>query len=284
MATVTSSKVAPSLDNEKQKNTAEIPLHPIVGDRVIQGDGTSCEEWQNWQGLHNLPRLEATKYFAPNKRVCVFAPHPDDEILGCGGLLQQLAANDIPIVIVYVTRGTQSHPDSSIYPPNKLGIIRPQESIDALNALDIANQVTTVSLDLPDGDVISNQRKFTEKLSAIVRPDDILVTPFIYDGHPDHEITGQVVANFAKTHHLPCYQVLIWAWHWARPDDPRIPWQNALKLDLTADELQRKSAAISCFTSQITTDQSTGNPPILSEITIARVSQPWEVYLHEACD
>jgi len=284
MATVIPSKVDLDLDNGKQKNTAEITLHPIVGDRIIEGDGTSSEDWQNWQGLQKLLQLEVAKQFPRNKRVCIFAPHPDDEVLGCGGLLQQLTANGNSILIVYVTRGTQSHPDSSIYPPNKLGIIRPQESVAALNSLNIAGKVTTVSLDLPDGDVISNQSEFTKKLSTIVRSDDILVTPFVHDGHPDHEVTGQVVADFAKTHHLPCYQVLIWAWHWAQPNDQRIPWQNAFRLDLTADELQRKSDAIFCFTSQITTDQSTGNPPILSEKTVARISQRWEVYLHDSRD
>jgi len=284
MATVTPSKVDLDLDNGKQKNTAEITLHPIVGDRIIEGDGTSSEDWQNWQGLQKLLQLEVAKQFPRNKRVCIFAPHPDDEVLGCGGLLQQLTANGNSILIVYVTRGTQSHPDSSIYPPNKLGIIRAQESVAALKALKIAQQVTTTHLDLTDGDVFSQKVKFINQLTDLIHPDDILVTPFVHDGHPDHEVTGQVVADFAKTHHLPCYQVLIWAWHWAQPNDQRIPWQNAFRLDLTADELQHKSAAIFCFTSQITTDQSTGNPPILSAKTIARISQRWEVYLHDSRD
>jgi len=50
---------------------------------------------------------------------------------------------------------------------------------------------------------------------------------------------------------------------------------------LTAEQLQRKTQAIECFASQITVDESTGNPPILSAQTIARISQPWEVYLYE---
>ncbi len=40
--------------------------------------------------------------------------------------------------------------------------------------------------------------------------------------------------------------------------------------------------AITCFESQITIDDSTGNPPILSAQAIARISQPWEVYLYES--
>lgn len=290
MATIMPSKAEPkkgspikksSVKDSGIKTSSIKEEHPIVGDRIIEGDGTSQDVWQNWQGLHNLPRLNMAKHFSPHQRVCIFAPHPDDEVLGCGGLLQQLAINGNPIILIHVTNGTQSHPDSRIYPPEQLDIIRPQESIKALAVLGIAHQVTTIALELTDGDIFAEQAQFNEKLAAIIQPDDILVTPFIHDGHPDHEATGQVVAAFAKQHHLACYQVLIWAWHWAQPADSRIPWHSAVRVDLTDEQVQRKSQAIACFTSQITIDESTGNPPILSAQTIARISQPWEVYLYE---
>jgi trehalose 6-phosphate synthase len=63
--------------------------------------------------------------------------------------------------------------------------------------------------------------------------------------------------------------------------DNRIPWSRAVRVDLNAEQLQRKTEAIACFKSQIESDTSTGNPPILSAQTIARISQPWEVYLYE---
>lgn len=256
--------------------------HPIVGNRVIEGNGTSQEAWKNWSGLQELPRFDMAKSFAPHQRVCIFAPHPDDEILGCGGLLQQLAENGNSIVLIHVTNGTQSHPNSTIYTQEKLNIIRLQESSKALEVLGIAHQVTTIALNLTDGNVFSQQDQFHQKLSTIIQPDDILITTFMRDGHPDHEATGQVVASFAKQHHLACYQVLIWAWHWAKPADSRIPWHCAMRVDLTTEQLQRKIEAITCFESQVTADNSTGSPPILSAQTIARISQPWEVYLYES--
>lgn len=263
------------------KDNSNKDSHPIVGDRIIEGDGTSQDAWQNWQGLDLMPRLDIAKNFPSQQRVCIFAPHPDDEVLGCGGLLQQLAANGNALVLVHVTNGTQSHPHSQIYPPEKLDIIRPQESLNALDVLDIAHQVTTIALELPDGDVFAQQEAFHRKLAVIIQPNDILVTPFVHDGHPDHEATGQVVATFAKSRQLACYQVLIWAWHWAKPDDKRIPWHYASRVDLSVEQLLRKKRAIACFESQISVDESTGNPPILSAQTIARICQPWEVYLYE---
>lgn len=284
MATVISDKTIELAEKEVTVSHADLleSNHPIVGDRVIEGDGTSQEAWRNWSGLHDLSRLEITKNFAPHQRVCLFAPHPDDEVLGCGGLMQQLAAHGNPIVLIHVTNGTQSHPNSTLYTQESLDIIRPQESVKALAALGIAQQVTTITLHLADGEVFNQQDKLYQKLSAIIQPNDILITPFMRDGHPDHEATGRVVASFAKQHHLACYQVLIWAWHWAKPADSRIPWHCAIKVDLTSEQLQRKVDAIACFESQVTTDASTGNPPVLSAQTIARISQPWEVYVYES--
>lgn len=287
-------KDQPSHSDNKDGSKNTEHNHPIVGDRVIEGEGTSQEAWQNWQGLHDLPKLDIAKSFcadfpAPRlaeaetqlPRVCVFAPHPDDEILGCAGLLQKLAANGNPILLVHVTNGTQSHPDSQIYLPSKLAVIRPSESVAALKVLGIEHQVITTALDLEDGKVFEQQELFYQKLDDIIQPNDILITPFVHDGHPDHEATGHVVTTYANQHNLDCYQALIWAWHWAKPADSRIPWQNAVRFELTTEQLQRKVDAIHCFDSQITVDDSTGNPPILSAQTITRISQPWEVYLYE---
>ncbi|QOD13548.1 PIG-L family deacetylase [Psychrobacter sp. 28M-43] len=268
-------------DNSVRPTTLLRHAHPIVGNRIIEGAGTSSDTWQNWTGLQKLPQLNIQTSFGSHQRVCIFAPHPDDEILGCGGLLQQLTDNGNPIVLIHVTNGTQSHPNSKIYSPEQLNIIRPKESVEALKALSVNHQVTTLALDLTDGDVFAQQAHFYQKLASILQPDDILVTTFTHDGHPDHEATGQVVTSFAKQYRLRCYQVLIWAWHWSKPDDSRIPWHHTVRVDLTPEQLEKKIQAIHCFKSQTTKDVSTGNSPILTKQTITRISQPWEVYIYE---
>ena len=137
-------------DNNVKSTTLLRYPHPIVGDRIIEGSGTSPDTWQNWMGLRKLPQLNIQTSFNSHQRVCIFAPHPDDEILGCGGLLQQLADNGNPIVLIHVTNGTQSHPDSKIYSPEQLNTLRPKESVEALKTLDVSHQVTTLALDLTD--------------------------------------------------------------------------------------------------------------------------------------
>ena len=41
----------------------------------------------------------------PADRLLVLAPHPDDEVLGCGGVIQQAVAMKLPVQIVFLTYG-----------------------------------------------------------------------------------------------------------------------------------------------------------------------------------
>ena len=59
--------------------------------------------------LRALP-LVGVDTIADDAIAMVLAPHADDESLGCGGLISELAAQGRPPVVVVVTDGTGSHP------------------------------------------------------------------------------------------------------------------------------------------------------------------------------
>ena len=253
--------------------------HNVVNDRVIYGEGTTVETWQNWQGLQQLPPLDLKTCFPKERRVCILAPHPDDEILGCGGLIQQLVQQGNHILIVAVTNGTASHPHSRLYTAQELNILRPKETQAALQHLDVLPNVQRIALNLPDGHVYQQKNSLYLALENLIQADDILVTSYAQDGHPDHEGTGKIAKKFAHDYALPCYQVLIWAWHWATPNDKRIPWDQAYRLDLSLSQQQKKREALACFKTQIELDPTTHQPPILSEHTIERICKGWEIYI-----
>ena len=58
-----------------------------VNSRRIFGEGTSARDWESWAGLEELPRLEPGDLVPEGRRALIVAPHPDDEVLGTGGLL-----------------------------------------------------------------------------------------------------------------------------------------------------------------------------------------------------
>ena len=41
----------------------------------------------------------------PHDRILIFAPHPDDEILGCAGIIQKAKAMNIPVRVLFLTFG-----------------------------------------------------------------------------------------------------------------------------------------------------------------------------------
>jgi LmbE family N-acetylglucosaminyl deacetylase len=48
----------------------------------------------------------------PNERILIIAPHPDDEVIACGGLIQQALALGDSVWVVYVTAGDGSWPSA----------------------------------------------------------------------------------------------------------------------------------------------------------------------------
>lgn len=269
------------MDNlDKNRVDQHVSTEYTEQDRLIYGVGTSKLDWQNWAYLKHMPKLDLEKIFPAHKRVVIISPHPDDEILGCAGLIQQLDALDRQIILFAVTDGTGSHPDSTLYTPKQLGDTRTQETFAALKTLQLQQNIERVALNIPDGAVTAHCAELYTAFEHLLHKDDILICTFEKDGHPDHEASAQVTRQFAQDHDLVCLRVLIWAWHWAKPNEAQIPWQYATQFLLTRQQLQRKRQAITCFKSQSEPDPSTGQPPILSATTIERLLQPQEVYMY----
>src|ERR1700689_5081239 len=63
-------------------------------------------------------RVLAQKAFppiTPNDRIVVVAPHPDDEVLGAGGLIQQACAVGAEVHVIYLTNGDHNQIAFKLY-------------------------------------------------------------------------------------------------------------------------------------------------------------------------
>ena len=97
--------------------------------------------------------------------------------------------------------------------------IRPAETRQALEELSLVQSGSSDCFGYSGWKVAEQRDLLKQQLHSYLQPNDVLVTTFVHDGHPDHEITGQVVQQLATELQLPYIQVLIWAWHWATPGD-----------------------------------------------------------------
>ena len=201
--------------------------------------GTDERTWLGSEQLAGLPPLRPTR----PRRLVVVAPHPDDEVLGAGGLLQYMDRVGVETVVVAVTDGEASHPGAGAQ-----GYDLPaMRAAEAQVALERPGMWWTCiqRLGFPDGAVADQLQDLTDALSCLLRPDDLCLTPWRSDGHPDHEATGTATIAAARTTCTSVLEYLVWAWHWATPGSGVIPWHRCRRLDLGRRQTARKRWATS---------------------------------------
>lgn len=160
--------------------------------------------------------------------VLVLAPHPDDEVFGCGATLALHVRAGCQVHVAVLTRGegagdAQVRREESIRAGAELGY----EAIDFW--------------DLPDRGVLYGEALVERIHDAIVRAGvQVLYAPSLWENHPDHRAAA-LAAREAVRRHGVC---TLMAYEVGAPLRP-----NRL-IDITA-VLPRKRAAMQCFGSQL---------------------------------
>lgn len=211
----------------------------------------------------------------------ILSPHPDDESLGCGGLIAASVACGIPPAIVWITDGAQSHPSSCRFSPAARRQIRDYEAREAAAALGVPPDRLHF-LRFPDQAAPHHGPRFVTavhqiaELAAAHRCRAVFA-PWAHDPHPDHAAAHQIGAHTG----LPQWSYLIWSW--TLSPDAVLPDQTprGVRLDISRF-LRAKRQAIAAHRSQhghVFTDASEGC--ILSPEFLAFFDRPWEVFLGE---
>ncbi|MEH2425184.1 MAG: PIG-L family deacetylase [Nostoc sp.] len=130
-----------------------------------------------------------------HKPAIVFAPHQDDETLGCGGLIALKHELGTPIKVVFLTDGQKSHLHIK---PEELIQIRKQEAVNALKILGIASS-DIYFLDYMDGSLmqLSKEERYQiinqlVQLLQSFQPSEVYL-PHRKDKHNDHQATYDLV-------------------------------------------------------------------------------------------
>lgn len=115
-------------------------------------------------------------------RVLVFAPHADDETMGCGGLIALLARRDIPVQVCFISDGCLGDPEGRMS-----GDTVVRRAAEACKATTVLGCLPPRFMGLPDGK-LSEVSDLPERMVAEIaafKP-DCIVLPDESDAHADH--------------------------------------------------------------------------------------------------
>lgn len=192
-------------------------------------------------------------------RLLVFAPHPDDESLACGGLIRRARNAGADVRVVVATNG-----DTNPWPQrlterrwrldrdavDRWAALRTSEARAALHAMGVhadhahflqwADQGLTTRL-VHDGEASVAE---LARIIRLHRP-TLVAMPSIHDSHPDHSALAILLKAALRAESSPARLLAYWL-HGRGSKAADAP----MCVTLTADELATKRAAALCHASQ----------------------------------
>lgn len=186
-----------------------------------------------------------------NENVLVIAPHCDDEILGCGGVIAKYISEGCPVYVAIVTNGNLGAPE--IFPKEGTEKVRSE----ALKAHKLLGVEDTFFLDFPAPKLDSIPAyKLSIEINKLITKYEIttLYIPHRGDIHKDHRITyeASLVAarpvNGCSVKKIYAYETLSET-EWAPPfgDDAFIP----TVFEDISGYIDQKIEAFKCYGTQI---------------------------------
>jgi LmbE family N-acetylglucosaminyl deacetylase len=222
---------------------------------------TGEDEW--------LSALRFARRWRPEiKRALVLSPHPDDEVLGAGGIMADLCRSNIPVTVLAVTDGEAAYPGTS-----GLGPIRQLEQEKALGRIGVSRRDIT-RLRIPDGGVALHEDRLVGQLQDILCPETLLFAPWRLDPHPDHEACGRAAARAARISGNSLASYLFWTWHRQAP--AMLLDTNPRCFDLDPRLCAAKASALASYRSQLEWKEG---EPILPDLLLAPARRPFETFI-----
>jgi len=171
----------------------------------------------------------------PGSRILVLAPHPDDEVFGCGGAILRHVDLGCTVSVVIFSDGTHGVPAAD---QDALRRVRQGESRAAAAILGYGEPRF---LDYPDRGLWYGEKLVGEILALCAGTGaDLVYAPSIFEMHPDHRMLGMAAIEAVRRSgglQLALYEV-------------GMPLRPNCLLDIS--NLQaRKAQAMACFVSQI---------------------------------
>jgi LmbE family N-acetylglucosaminyl deacetylase len=232
----------------------------------------------------------------PQTPAIVFAPHPDDEVLGCGGTIALKVLAGAPVQVVIMTDGRTSH--TPFIDADTLVRMRRNEALAASRVLGLQPSDYHF-LDYEDSRLRESARPAARRVAQILdrfQPQEVLV-PHRRDRIADHVATFDIVAAAVRAYGKPVtlleYPVWLWnTWPWsnARPSLRQLLRAPSLvreivhiafgcnaRIDIRSVR-QRKLDALAQYRSQMNRPADSPNWPILADVSDGSFLACFEAY------
>lgn len=205
------------------------------------------------------PRKVKAEFVHQFGRTVLVAPHPDDETLGAGGTLALMHDAGLPVKVVFLTDGEDSHPPSPERSRAELGQIRRGEAVEACRCLGVSD---VAFCQFPDGRMPAEGADDFEdavsRLEAIIGDFDphTILTTWRRDRHGDHRAASQLCQTLIDRRsgrNTPrLIEFPVWVWEARSPAEaPREDEVDAVSILLDENAFSEKCRALECHASQL---------------------------------
>ena len=171
-------------------------------------------------------------------KICVFAPHPDDELVGAGGSILKWLEKGHDIHLIYVSDGRAAYTyerkmgrlmetEETQISEDDLAGIRMREIDEVINFLGIPEE-NVHKLKLRDQDVKNQIPLGVEKSKDIIQGAERVLLPSRNSVHEDHEATYEIATKAAREVNLNGAEFYVYALY----VDNKAPKDKRVKIDV----------------------------------------------------
>jgi LmbE family N-acetylglucosaminyl deacetylase len=203
----------------------------------------------------SLP-LRSVRDALADRPFVVVAPHPDDESLGCGGLIADACRQGVRGKVVIVSDGAGSHPNSKAYPPERLMALREVEARQAGAELGLRPEEMHF-LRLPDRFVPYEGEEAERAIKVIAdRVREIgagsLFVSWRHDPHCDHEASYRIAREVQRrVGKVKLFEYVVWG-HMLPPSTKVDPIRSGFRISIDHEAMEKRRRAIAAHRSQTT--------------------------------
>ncbi|HHV16227.1 MAG TPA: PIG-L family deacetylase [Gelria sp.] len=183
------------------------------------------------------------------QQVLIVAPHPDDDIIGCGGSIAKHRKAGNQVTIMHMTSGDAG---GIQYTKEELAALREDEAQKAAEHLSVNN---LIFLRIADGYIEFNKENLIRITSIIrdIKP-DIVYIPHSQEGNRDHRVTHQLLmeaCHRAGTPYFPECGTQPWKVTTILGYEVWTPIQNVDYSEDISEFIEQKLAALQMHLSQL---------------------------------